>query len=132
MITHLVDSDWLVDYLKGKGEALALLSPLIEQGSLATTIINYAEISEGLLEAEAATPYLQALSRFLEGVPLVGLDVLTAETFAGLRADLRRRGRLIPDHDLWIASAALRNDLTLISRDHAFERIPDLKRYQQG
>ena len=133
MITHVVDSDWVVDYLKGRDGALGLLTPLVREGSLATTIINYAEILEGLQEEEdAARPYRQAFSQFLEGVPILGLDISTADTFADLRSDLRRRGQLISDHDLWIASTALRHDLTLVSRDRHFERIPDLRRHQQS
>ena len=31
------------------------------------------------------------------------------------------------DNDTWIAATALRHDLTLISRDKAFDRVPDLK-----
>ena len=31
------------------------------------------------------------------------------------------------DNDLWIAATALRHGLTVISRDKAFDRIPDLK-----
>ena len=79
MITHVVDSDWVVDYLKGRDGALGLLTPLVREGSLATTIINYAEILEGLLEEEdAARPYRQAFSQFLEGVPILELDIRLA------------------------------------------------------
>lgn len=39
MITHLVDSDWVIEYLKGRDEGIRLLRPLIEEGSLATSII---------------------------------------------------------------------------------------------
>ena len=65
------------------------------------------------------------------GVPILGLDEVTAETFATLRFDLRRRGELIPDHDLWIAATAQRHNLTLISRDQHFSRIPDLRLYHR-
>lgn len=129
MIRYLVDADWLVDYLKGKEDALNLLTPLIEQESLATSIIVYAEIYEGLLDTSAAQGYLQALADFLSGVLIPVLDTRTAQIFARDRANLRSHGQLIPDHDLWIAATALCYDLALISRDQHFERIPDLKRH---
>jgi tRNA(fMet)-specific endonuclease VapC len=50
------------------------------------------------------------------------------EIFSEQRLRLRRRGEPIPDHDLWIASAALQHDLALVSNDHHFDRIPELKR----
>jgi tRNA(fMet)-specific endonuclease VapC len=55
------------------------------------------------------------------------LDGGTAEVFGGVRADLRRQGKLIPDLDLLIAATALRHNLTVVNRDEHFRRIPGLK-----
>ncbi len=41
---------------------------------------------------------------------------------------LKRAGTPVPDNDLWIAALALEHDLTLITRDRHFERIPQLPR----
>jgi len=78
MMTHLVDSDWLADYLKGKTDALRFLPPLIAQGALATSIIVYGEIYEGLLDTVTPEVYLKALADILAGVPILGLDMQTA------------------------------------------------------
>jgi predicted nucleic acid-binding protein len=52
------------------------------------------------------------------------------ERFAFIRADLRRRGQLIPDLELLIAATALHHDLTLLTRNvRHFDRIPELRRY---
>lgn len=62
-------------------------------------------------------------------VPL-GLDESTMETFGRVRNYLRRRGQLIPDFDLLIASTALQHDLTLLTRNtRHFARIPNLRLY---
>ena len=61
--------------------------------------------------------------------PTVGIllpDRETAEQYARLFAQLKRAGTPIPDNDLWIASLALQHQLTLITRDRHFERIPQL------
>lgn len=104
MITFLVDTDWLVDYLKGKEDPLKLLSPLLDSGNLATSIIVYGEIYEGLLETAVSETYQKAFADVLEGVPAIGLDTPTAQVFARNRVKLRRQGQPIPDHDLWIAA----------------------------
>jgi tRNA(fMet)-specific endonuclease VapC len=53
------------------------------------------------------------------------------ERFAGIRADLRRRGQIISDFDILLAATALHYDLTVLSRNiRHFNRIPDLKLYQ--
>ena len=52
----------------------------------------------------------------------------TAEHYARLFVQLKRAGTPVPDNDLWIAALALEHDLTLITRDRHFERIPQLLR----
>lgn len=52
----------------------------------------------------------------------------TAEHYARVPVQLRRAGTPVPDNDLWIAALVLEHDLTLITRDRHFERIPQLLR----
>jgi tRNA(fMet)-specific endonuclease VapC len=55
-------------------------------------------------------------------------DRETAEHYAQLFVQLKRAGTPIPDNDLWIAALSLQHQLTLITRDQHFERIPQLLR----
>jgi tRNA(fMet)-specific endonuclease VapC len=55
-------------------------------------------------------------------------DRYTAEQYARLFVQLKRAGTPIPDNDLWIAALSLQHQLTLITRDQHFERIPQLLR----
>jgi tRNA(fMet)-specific endonuclease VapC len=128
VITHLVDSDWVIDYLGNISGARQVLGSLIEQGSLATSIIVYAEVYEGILDDANFEGRLKSLFDLWAGVPVLGLDEETAQRFARLRSDFRLRGQLIPDHDMWIAATALRHDLALLSRDQHFDRVADLRR----
>ena len=128
MITHLADSDWVIEYLRGRQQGTRLLRPLIEAGSLATSIIVYAEIFEGILGDANRDQRLRSLNDFLAGVPVLGIDRETAEEFARLRSGLRTRGELLADHDTWIAATALRHDVALLARDQHFDRIAELKR----
>jgi predicted nucleic acid-binding protein len=52
----------------------------------------------------------------------------TAEHYAKLFAQLKRAGTPVPDNDLWIAALVLERDLTLLTRDRHFEKIPQLPR----
>jgi predicted nucleic acid-binding protein len=63
--------------------------------------------------------------------PTVGVllpDRETAQHYARLFVQLRRAGTPVPDNDLWIAALALQHDLTLITRDAHFKKIPQLLR----
>lgn len=70
------------------------------------------------------------LSRLLSK-PTAGIlcpDLETAEHYARLFVQLRKAGTPIPDNDLWIAALVLQHNLTLITRDSHFDRIPQLLR----
>ena len=49
MITHLVDTDLVADYLGDRRGAIELLQPLIREENLATSLVVYAEIYDGIL-----------------------------------------------------------------------------------
>lgn len=44
---YLVDSDWVIDYLVGKQQAIVLLSTLAKEG-IAVSLITLGEIYEGI------------------------------------------------------------------------------------
>ena len=72
--------------------------------------------NEALLQALLATATVGVLMPARE----------TAEHYARVFVQLKRAGTPIPDNDLWIAAMALEHNLTLITRDLHFERIPQL------
>jgi predicted nucleic acid-binding protein len=55
------------------------------------------------------------------------IQIADAEYAATLQVDLRRRGWQINTVDALIATIALRYDLTLLTTDKDFSRVPDLK-----
>lgn len=62
-----------------------------------------------------------------EALGLLANDEETALVYRQVFRELKRRGCLIGANDLWIAAAALRHGMPLISRNvHEFERVPGL------
>ena len=119
-----------VDAFLGVPTAVNLLARLREDG-LAVSIVSYGELFEGAIGAPDPATELARFRRFLARLALLPLDDAIMERFARIRAELRRRGQLIPDLDLLIAATALEEGLTLITRNmRHFNRIPDLRLYQ--
>ena len=51
----------------------------------------------------------------------------TAGAYARVRLGLKRKGRPIPENDVWIAALARQHDLTLVSRDRHFSNVDRLR-----
>ena len=62
----------------------------------------------------------------LRQCPLVDQDFYTAAHYGEIKASLRKRGRPIPDNDLWIAACALQYGLILATRDRHFDHVDGL------
>lgn len=88
-----------------------------------------AELRDGFRKGRRRDENETKLARFLATTSgVLYADGATIDRWVELSDDLRRRGRPIPVHDMWIAALALQHDLTLYSRDAHFDCLPQLRR----
>jgi tRNA(fMet)-specific endonuclease VapC len=50
----------------------------------------------------------------------------TAKIYGRIKVQLKRKGKPIPENDIWIAALAMEHELTLITRDQHFIHLPEL------
>jgi predicted nucleic acid-binding protein len=127
-MTYLLDTDWVISFLNGRPEAVELVRHLADDG-IAISIITYGEVYEGLLGGPSTAERRAQFDEFVARVDVIAPDLDIASRYADVRLQLRQQGLLIPDNDMWIAATARAYDLTLVSRDDHFRRIPDLRLY---
>lgn len=126
---YLIDTDWVIDYLKGTEGAGRLLDPLAHDG-IAISLITYGEIFEGIYYGRNPERHEQVFRAFLQVAPILPLSASGMERFAHIRGALRAKGQLIGDADLLIAATALEHDLTLVTQNlRHFKRISNLRLY---
>ena len=127
-MSYPVDADWISSFLNGRTEAIQLIAELADEG-LVLSVIAYGEIYEGLLR-DRSPQRLSQFEQFSATMDITAPDSEVAHQYATIRVALRSRGLLIPDNDLWIAATVVAHDLTLVTRDQHFSRIPGLKLYR--
>jgi tRNA(fMet)-specific endonuclease VapC len=119
----IADTDVLIDYLAGKGEAGAV-EQLLRHGALRTTVISRFELLSGAKNAKQ----LARLVQLLEAVPSLGLDDAAADAASEIRRSLERSGNPIGMADSLIAGIVTANGGTLLTRNRRhFERVPGMK-----
>jgi tRNA(fMet)-specific endonuclease VapC len=124
---YLVDSDWVVDYLAGKQQAVSLLTSVWQDG-IAISLITLGEIYEGIYYGRDPQRSEAVFRQFLRSVDVLPLNRSIMQRFARIRGDLRQRGQLIGDPDILIAATALYHNLTLLTRNKKhYQRVPLLK-----
>ena len=124
---YLVDSDWVVDYLAGKQQAVSLLTSVWQDG-IAISLITFGEIYEGIYYGRDPQRSEAVFRQFLRSVDVLPLNRSILQRFARIRGDLRQRGQLIGDPDILIAATAFYYNLTLLTRNkNHYQRVPLLK-----
>lgn len=123
---YLIDSDVLINFLKGETVAVDTIKRL-QNHPLYISIISVGEILEGLLETKNKKK-LSSFRELLKTLTVVNIDFVVIEKFASMRKLLRKKGMLIDNFDLLIASTCLTHDLSLVTGNIShFKRISGLK-----
>ena len=84
------------------------------------------ELRYGALASSRVAENLMRLERFHTPIPVLPCDAGTATHYADIRVGLRKKGKPIPENDIWIAAIARQHRLTLLSRDSRFQQIENL------
>ncbi|HID51436.1 MAG TPA: type II toxin-antitoxin system VapC family toxin [Anaerolineae bacterium] len=58
---------------------------------------------------------------------MLSCDIGTAHVYGKVKDNLRKKGRPIPENDVWIAALAIEHNLTLATRDAHFAEIEKLE-----
>ena len=119
----LADTDVLIDFLRGTGQADRIALE-IGTGRLCTTAITAFELWAG-----SKTPQQAAtVTSLLEALTVLPLDISCARRAGEIRRDLEHEGRTIGMADSLIAGIAVERDAILITRNRKhYERVPGLK-----
>jgi tRNA(fMet)-specific endonuclease VapC len=127
-VRYLFDSDHAVALLRNHPSIRSTIENLPDDAELYTSVITAAELFYGAYGAQDSPRRAEEVKRFLADVDVLGLDLEATEIYGRLKAELRAQGHLIEDNDLYIASIALRHDLTLLTGNtRHYKRLPTLR-----
>ncbi len=120
----LVDTDVLIDALKGRDPARTRVADGLRQDGLATTTISAFELSSGA----RSDKQVQAIAALLAPMRVIPFDLDAAHAAADIRQKLEAAGEPIGMGDYLIAGVAVSRSLPLLTRNRKhFDRVPDLR-----
>src|SRR5665213_2192156 len=128
MRRYLLDTTPLAAYLSGRPRAMERFTPWLDRDEVATSVLVYAEVVEGLRSRSAFPALYQLLRELLLSVRPYVLTYPILDRYSLIRRQLRppHGPGLIGDIDTLIAATALERDLTLVTCDSDYARVPDL------
>jgi tRNA(fMet)-specific endonuclease VapC len=119
----VLDSDVLIDYLRGAGPGRDLVRDLIRGAGYRVTAVTAFELALGRSYRENPRPVHALLA-----TPLLTLTRKAGLRGGALLGELRRSGEAIDVRDAMQAGICLETDMTLVTRNVShFERVPGLR-----
>ena len=121
---YLLDTNIVVALFNRDSEVEAQLERAPEVFLCVTVFgeLHYGAAHSGRPEANAAQ-----IEEFATTCMIVDVDVQVAREYGQIRAELRKKGRPIPENDIWIAACARQHGLTLVTRDRHFDQVDGLQ-----
>lgn len=140
-MVYLLDTNACSRVIQGDS---TVINRIVEVGEaqVATCVIVQAELLYMAYNSGQKARNLAQVKVFLEDINVYFIDEETADIYAQFKAEIlerfgpqeknkRRKTRIenlgIGENDLWIAAIALRNQLTIVSRDSDFQRMQAVK-----
>lgn len=84
------------------------------------------ELLFGAKNSEKRAENLKNFRSFISNCEILEINNLVAEEYSDIRLELKKRGKPIPENDIWIAAICIVNMVPLLTRDKHFLEIKRL------
>ena len=119
-----LDTNAAIAALSGEGDAAKIFGGF-EAVCLPVPVVG--ELQYGALKSARPKENLAVIEGLTGRCAVLPADERTAAVYAEVRAGLKRRGRPIPENDVWIAAVCVQHGLPLATRDSHFQEVEGLR-----
>ena len=124
---YLIDTDVIIYWLKGIYPQINEKIEIIKDDCLFISSITVAELYFGAYNSSKQDENLKLIIDLISESNIIHFDPKSGEQFGKIKADLKNRGKIINDSDIFIAATAIANDLILVTNNEKhFQRIQNL------
>jgi tRNA(fMet)-specific endonuclease VapC len=126
-VRYLLDTNTATYVIKGKFPRVRERLMKTPMAKVGISVITEAELRFGVARKPAAVRLKTAIEEFLLRVETLPWDSEAAQQYGQIRAALERVGQPMGNLDMMIAAHALAAQVVLVTHDHVFRRVKQLK-----
>jgi tRNA(fMet)-specific endonuclease VapC len=116
----LLDTSIIVHAFRSNNQVSEKLDSMEE---IYVSVTAIGELYYGAYKSDNAARHLNQMQSFLNNCKILQTDLTTADIYGNIKAALARKGKPIPENDIWIGAAALQYNLPLYTTDGHFNEI---------
>ncbi len=119
----LLDTNIVIELFKGNPAVTAFLET---QQTVDIPFVVLGELYLGAYRSSSPKKHIKQIEAFLENCNVLIADDETANHYALIKTGLLKKGKPIPENDIWIAAVSKQFDLKLHTQDKHFKEISEL------
>src|SRR5688572_29511725 len=116
----LLDTNIVIALLQGEA---AVVSHLEHAQEVFIPAVVLGELFFGAAKSGRPSENAATVEKFAAGRAIIACDLAVAREYGRLKQWLKAKGRPLPENDVWIAAAAIRHGLVLVTRDGHFGEV---------
>jgi tRNA(fMet)-specific endonuclease VapC len=120
MTSVALDTNVAIEVLNGKLQTVQILRTY---GLIYLPVVVCGELLFGAKNSARSASNEERCRQFIEQCEIIESNSLVAEQYASIRLELKRKGKPIPENDIWIAALCIIHDIPLFSHDGHFLHI---------
>ena len=121
---YLLDTNIVIGMLTGD---MVIQKKMQDRNNLFLAAPVVGELHYGAQKSNQVIENLHRINTFVEEHTFLPCDLETAQWYGIIKHQLQRKGRPIPNNDIWIAAIAMPHDLILVTRDTHFDEVESLQ-----
>ena len=121
---YLLDTNIIAAWLKGEKSVTDKIAKAKRQIQIPVIVIG--ELYYGAMYSTHTQKNVEDIETIISNFDVLPIDVDTTIVYGEIKAALRKKGKPLPENDIWIAAIAQRYKLTIITRDKHFKEIESI------
>ncbi len=113
-INYLLDTNIVIDLFREKRKTIDKLVK-IKQLNISTIVLG--ELIYGAENSTNREKHLKQISAFSKYCSILPITEFTSKIYGKLKTQLKKKGKPIPENDIWIAAHAIEHNYILLSND---------------
>lgn len=119
----LLDTNIISAWLKGDN---GIADKIDRKNGVFIPTIVVGEMHYGAQYSTNVKKNIKNIQKVVTHYEVLYVDTDTTSVYGKIKAELRKKGRPIPENDIWIAAIAMQHGLILITRDNHFSEVEGL------
>jgi tRNA(fMet)-specific endonuclease VapC len=120
----ILDTNVITKFLDKDPAAISLIQKVERP---LTSLIVVGELYFAAVNSSRIDANLEKIKEVLSCLEIILLDDTVCMSYAEIKMELKRKGKPIPDKDIWIAACACAHGLSVATFDHHFSEISQIK-----